>query len=92
MTPLTELALSKSGELKLTIYKQIVLDASTLEETKIEFTSDELKAFEKKQQKRNSELQAIEAEQLAKEAARQSALEKLAALGLTEAEIQALAG
>ena len=35
-------------------------------------------------------LQKEEAE--AKEAARQSALEKLAALGLTEAEIQALAG
>ena len=33
---------------------------------------------------------AIQAEAEAKQAARQSALEKLAALGLTEAEIQAL--
>ena len=36
--------------------------------------------------------EAIRAEKIAKERARQSALEKLAALGLTEAEIQALAG
>jgi hypothetical protein len=38
------------------------------------------------------EAQELDLELQAKAAARQSALEKLAALGLTEAEIQALAG
>ena len=51
-------------------------------------TTAELKKWQTDQ-----ELAAIQkAEAEAKAAARQSALEKLAALGLTEAEIQALAG
>lgn len=39
-----------------------------------------------------AKIEAAEKAKTEKEAARQSALEKLAALGLTEAEIQALAG
>lgn len=57
-------------------------------EVEREMSSTELKKFQ-------AEEEAIltrKAEAEAKEAARQSALEKLAALGLTEAEIQALAG
>lgn len=50
-------------------------------------------AAEFKEYKAQQELAASQqAEAEAKAAARQSALEKLAALGLTEAEIQALAG
>ncbi len=53
----------------------------------------EATAAEIKQIRVDQELAAAQkAEAEAKEAARQSALEKLAALGLTEAEIQALAG
>lgn len=65
-----------------------IVDASSGEEIEREMNDKELKeynAFQAKLQKENAEAQA----QLA---ARQSALEKLAALGLTEAEIQALAG
>lgn len=86
------LELYKSGELKVTIYKQVIIDATTGEETKIEFTPEELKAFKAEQKKREEEFLAMQAEAEAKQAARQSALEKLASLGLTEAEIQALAG
>jgi predicted amino acid racemase len=72
------------------IYKEIILDVSTGQETKIEFTSDELKKFQANQKKLESKIAAEIAEAEAKAAARQSALEKLSALGLTEAEIQAL--
>ena len=51
-----------------------------------EMNADELKAYEERQAK----AQAQEAEEQGKIAARQSALAKLAALGLTEAEIAAL--
>lgn len=57
-----------------------------------EMTSEEAKSYEKLQNKLNSEVAAEKAEMELRQAARQSALEKLAALGLTEAEIQALAG
>ena len=72
--------------------KQIIHDAITGEETVIEFTAEEIKKI-KAEQKAQAELETRQlAEAQAKEAARQSALEKLAALGLTEAEIAALAG
>jgi DNA-binding NarL/FixJ family response regulator len=51
-----------------------------------EMNADELKAY----QERLAKGQAQEAAEQAKIAARQSALAKLAALGLTEAEIAAL--
>jgi len=76
----------------MTIYKDAILDTKTGEVTYIEFTPEELKAYNAEQKRLQAERDAIEADRLAKEAARQSALEKLAALGLTEAEIQALAG
>lgn len=60
----------------------------TGEEIERQMTQEEYNQYLQEEAK-ESELQA-EAE--AKAAARQSALEKLAALGLTEAEIQALAG
>ena len=65
-----------------------IVNVETGEELERPMTADEFKAYKLEQ-----ELSAAQkAESEAKEAARQSALEKLAALGLTEAEIQALAG
>lgn len=51
-----------------------------------EMTADELKAYEERQ----ALAQAQEAEAQAKIAARESALAKLAAIGLTQAEINSL--
>jgi hypothetical protein len=56
----------------------------------IELTGDELTAFEADRKASRVEVEAREAEQDAKAAARQSALAKLAALGLTQEEIEAL--
>ena len=65
-----------------------IVNVETGEETERPMTAAEYKKYQVDQ-----ELAAAQqAEAEAKEAARQSALEKLAALGLTEAEIQALAG
>lgn len=74
----------------MTIYKQVIIDATTGEITKIEFSPEELKVFNAQQKKLEEEKKALIAEAEAKAAARQSALEKLSAIGLTEAEIQAL--
>lgn len=65
-----------------------IVNVLTGEEIEREMTASELKLWQEDQKR--LEKQKLEAE--AKAAARQSALEKLAALGLTEAEIQALAG
>jgi DNA-binding NarL/FixJ family response regulator len=61
----------------------IELDASTGEVTERYFTAEETQAL-------LEEAQARKAEEEAKAAARESALAKLAALGLTEEEIAAL--
>lgn len=63
-------------------------DLETGEEIERPMTAAEFKELQANRQ----EALAIQAEAEAKAAARQSALEKLAALGLTEAEIHALAG
>jgi DNA-binding NarL/FixJ family response regulator len=63
-----------------------VIDASTQESEIRAFTSSELNAYQTAQTASN----LFKAEEDAKAAARQSALAKLAALGLTEAEIAAL--
>ena len=76
----------------MTIYKEIIVDAITGKETKIKFTDEEFIAWQKQQEENQIRIEQEANERAAKEAARQSALEKLAALGLTEAEIQALAG
>ena len=65
-----------------------IVNVETGEEIERPMTAAEYKQFQADQ-----ELAAAQQAELeAKAAARQSALEKLAALGLTEAEIQALAG
>jgi glutamate synthase domain-containing protein 1 len=67
-------------------------NAETNEIETREMTDKEFAAYEKELAESQARLQPIIAEAEARQAARQSALEKLAALGLTEAEIQALAG
>jgi acyl-CoA reductase-like NAD-dependent aldehyde dehydrogenase len=63
-----------------------VIDAVTGESITVPFTDEEVTAHEAMQ----AAHQAQQAEQEAKVAARASALAKLAALGLTEAEVAAL--
>lgn len=74
------------------IYKEIIVDLETGKEKKVKFSESELTDFMAEQDKLNAIALAKEQAIAQKQAARQSALEKLAALGLTEAEIQALAG
>jgi hypothetical protein len=57
---------------------------------RIELTGAEKEAFLAERKKRQDEEALIKNEQIARMAARQSALAKLAALGLTEDEIAAL--
>ena len=52
--------------------------------------AEELAQFEKDQAEAQAEASRIEAEQLAKEEARKSAMDKLKKLGLTDEEIAAL--
>lgn len=65
-----------------------IIDVTTGEVTEKELNSKELEHLSKLNSQAEAEAKAL----AEKEAARQSALEKLAALGLTEAEIAALAG
>jgi DNA-binding NarL/FixJ family response regulator len=64
----------------------LVIDALTGEQTSRDFTPQEIQANQVDLQQQ----EAIKASQESKAQARQSALAKLAALGLTEAEIAAL--
>jgi len=65
-----------------------IVDVSTGEELEREMSSEEFAQYKLDL----SQHQAKEAEKAAKEAARQTALEKLAALGLTPEEISAITG
>jgi DNA-binding NarL/FixJ family response regulator len=67
-------------------YKITILDVATGKSIERPFTAEEIKQFEIDQ----AAQKAIQAEQEAKLASRESALAKLAALGLTEDEIAAL--
>lgn len=71
--------------------KEKIYDATTGEEIIIEFTKAELSEYKAKEAEVIAMAEAENQAIAEKEAARKSALEKLAALGLTEAEIQALA-
>lgn len=61
-----------------------------IDDERIEVTGKELEALLAEQSKIKELTEQAEAERLAKTAARESALAKLAALGLTEEEIAAL--
>jgi helix-turn-helix protein len=67
-------------------------NVETNEVVEREMNDKEFKVWQVEAEKLQSELDRAKAEQEAKFIARESALAKLAALGLTEAEIQALAG
>ena len=70
----------------MTELKAVIFDASTGQVVERPLNSEELAEFESLQ----AEQAVLQSEQDAKTAARQSALAKLAALGLTEEEIGAL--
>jgi len=68
------------------VLTQIIFDAATGETTVVPFTPKEIAELEA----RASEEASVKAQAEAKLAAREAALVKLSALGLTEAEIAAL--
>lgn len=76
----------------MTKYKHAFIDQKTGETYFVDFTPEETELHEKYIKSIQAEKKARQAEAEAKEAARQSALEKLLALGLTEDEIKAIAG
>lgn len=74
----------------MTTPTKLIVDCSTGETTEIELTADEIAQMESDRLAAEAEQTTRQAELEAKEAARQSALAKLAALGLTSDEIAAL--
>ena len=68
--------------------QKLMINAKTGEQTLVDLTADEIAKREASQAK----YEAMMAEQVAREAARQSAINKLAALGLTVDEISAAFG
>lgn len=71
---------------------KLVVNCATGERTTIKLTEDEIAAREELNSQLAADQEAFEAEQAAVQAAKQAAQEKLAALGLTEAEIAAITG
>lgn len=69
--------------------KEIIFNVDTGKIEKLEFSKEEADQIKKII---SAAIESEKAEVNAREAARQSALDKLAALGLTSEEIQALAG
>lgn len=69
---------------------KLVVNCATGERTTIKLTEDEIAAREELNSQLAADQEAFEAEQAALQAAKQAAQEKLAALGLTEAEIAAI--
>ena len=68
--------------------QKLMINAKTGEQTLVDLTADEIAKREASQAK----YEAMMAEQVAREAARQSAINKLAALGLSVDEISAAFG
>lgn len=68
-------------------YKEIITDAVTGEETERPFTDEEIEALETRKIEIASEIAKRDAEQAAKDAARQAVLDKL---GLSADEVAAL--
>ena len=71
---------------------KIIVDCSTGDVQEIPLTEEEIAEREAMAVQAEADRLAREAEEAAKAAARESAKSKLAELGLTEEEIQALAG
>lgn len=71
---------------------KIIVDCSTGDVQEIPLTEEEIAEREAMAAQAEADRLAREAEEAAKAAARESAISKLADLGLTDEEIQALAG
>ena len=74
----------------MTTPTKLIVDCSTGETTEVELTAEEITQMETYRLAYETEQETRQAELEAKEAARQSALAKLAALGLTPEEVAAL--
>jgi len=74
----------------MTTPTKLIVDCSTGETTEVELTAEEITQMETDRLAYETEQETRQAELEAKEAARQSALAKLAALGLTPEEVAAL--
>ena len=69
---------------------KVIVDCSTGEQTIVPLTAEEIADMQAAAEKAEADRQAAEAEAAAVAAAKEAAHAKLAALGLTEAEIAAL--
>ena len=74
------------------MYKEIILDVSTGEETFIDFSKAELEENLKKEEQIALETLKVQEIELQKQALKDSANSKLSALGLTPDEIAAITG
>lgn len=74
------------------IYKETIFDISTNKVTNIKFNEEELKEFELNNQEAETLASKLREEEKLIELSKQSAKEKLAALGLTPDEISAITG
>lgn len=72
------------------ILTKVVVDCTTGEESVLPLTTEEVAVLESNRLAFEQRMAEIQAEAAAKEAARQSGIAKLVALGLTEEEAQAL--
>lgn len=72
--------------------EKVIVDCSTGETTIIPLTAEEIAELEAAAEKAEAERKAAEAEAQVKAAAKQSAQDKLKALGLSDIEIAALIG
>ena len=72
--------------------KKLIVDCSTGEQTEVDLTPEEIAEIEAQRLKAEADRQAQLEAQAAKDAARASAEEKLAALGLNADELSALLG
>ena len=70
--------------------KKLIVDAQTGEQQYLDFTPEEVAEAEANNERLRLKREAREAEELAKEQAKQSAIAKLQTLGLTEEEALAL--
>jgi hypothetical protein len=74
------------------MYKEIIYNVKTEEETFVEFTAKELEEIQKKQAELEAESLVIAEAEAEAQSLKDSANAKLAALGLTPEEIAAITG
>lgn len=72
--------------------ERIIINVETGEQSVVPFTEEEIAQMQTQQEQFEAEQAQINAEKEAKQLAKQSALNKLTALGLNEQEIKAILG